>query len=372
MTQVQAPPGEQLLFQAVVDTLPMSLHVIDRDFRIVVWNRRREEGPFGRPRGEVLGCDLFTVIGEDAAIRAEYERIFDSGQIQVSEVVSRSGCGARIFSVEKVPMRVGEGGEVSHVITFARDITRQRSLERAVVQSEKMAAIGQLTAGIAHEINNPLATIAGCAESMRSRLEDEVSQTERSEIREDALVIEEEAYRLKGILQNLLELSRRGPADGPAYCDPRRVAEKTASLMRHNPKMSGIALEVECAESVAPVSANEDHLVQVMLALLSNAADAVEKEGRVRVAVRPAGEDEVVLSVEDNGPGVPQELRERVFEPFFTTKPPGEGTGLGLAVAYGLVQAHGGRLELASPGERGTRFDVFLPVACRTAAESER
>ncbi|MDQ7008397.1 MAG: ATP-binding protein [Acidobacteriota bacterium] len=371
MTQVQAPPGEQLLFQAVVDALPMSLHVIDRDFRIVVWNRRREEGPFGRPRGEVLGRDLFAVIGEDAAIRREYEQIFAGGQAQVSEVVSHSGCGPRIFSVEKVPMRVGEGEEISHVITFARDITRQRALERAVVQSEKMAAIGQLTAGIAHEINNPLATIAGCAESMRSRLAEAVNDAERSEIQEDALVIEEEAYRLKGVLQNLLELSRRGPADGPAYCDPCRVAERTVNLVRHNPAMAGITLELECAESVPPVSANEDHLVQVMLALLSNAADAVGKDGRVRVDVRAAGDDEVVLSVEDDGPGVPPEIRDRVFEPFFTTKPPGEGTGLGLAVAYGLVQAHGGRLELASSSGRGTCFDVRLPVASRAGAESE-
>ena len=363
---------DQQLFQAVVDALPVSLHTIDRNYRVVVWNRCREEGPFGRPRGEVLGRNLFEIIGEDPAIREEYGEIFRGATPRVSEVISRARHPPRVFRVEKLPMRLDGSGEVSHIITFARDITEQRALERAVIQSEKMAAIGQLTAGIAHEINNPLATIASCAEAMRSRLREGLDEQERAEVREDAQVIEEEAYRCKAILQNLLDLSRTTPASEAAWCDPVRVVQRTANLIQHSPALAGIRVEVDHDAGLPPACASEDHLVQVMLALLSNAADAVAKDGRVSVTVRRHGEGEVVLSVEDDGPGVPEEIQDRVFEPFFTTKPSGRGTGLGLAVAYGIVRAQKGRLEMHSEVGVGTRFDVILPVAAEFAAEVQR
>ncbi len=361
---------ERLLFQAVVDALPLSLHAIDRDFKLVVWNQGREAGAFGRSRGEVLARDLFSVIGEDAALRAEYEEVFESGVGTVSEVVGRASDPPRIYRVEKVPMRLVSGQGVSHVITIGQDVTEQRLIERAMAQTEKMAAIGQLVTGIAHEINNPLATIAGCAEAMRSRLSAPLSDQDRCEVHEDTQLIEDEAYRCKGILQNLLDFSRSEP-EGRNDCDAASVVRRTVRLIGHNKRAADVELEVEIEEDLPPIAACEEHLVQVLLTLLVNAADAAPS-GRIRVRAGLRPPREVVVSVEDDGPGIPLEVQDRVFEPFFTTKPPGKGTGLGLSVAYGLIQAHKGRLEMYSHPGTGTRFDMILPSVSEVMAETTR
>ncbi len=358
------------LFQSVIDTLPVSLHVIDRTFRVMVWNRGREAGPFGRPRGEVLGCNLFSVIGEDAALREEYEQVFATGVSRVVEIEGRAGDPPRVYRVEKVPMRLGEGRDVSHVITFARDVTEERAMERSLAQTDKMAAVGRLAAGIVHEINNPMATIAGCAEAMRNRLINPLSDEDRLELWADAEVVEEEAYRCKDILESLLDFSRSTP-DLETGCDLGDVARRTIRLLRHNRRIAGLELELDIEDDVPQTCGNEDQLVQVLLALLFNAADATSAGGHVRIRVARGDEGSVMLSVEDDGPGIPPEVRERIFEPFFTTKPPGKGTGLGLAVVYGIVQSHEGRMEVISLPGLGTRFDVILPEY-RSAADAER
>jgi len=267
-------------------------------------------------------------------------------------------------------MRLLPDGEVSHVITIGQDVTEQRQMERAMAQTEKMAAIGRLVAGIAHEINNPLATIAGCAESMRARLGESMAEEELADFREDSQLIEDEAYRCKRILQNLLDFARTEPEQGRG-CDPAAVVRRTLQLVKHNPKMSTVSFAVEVDDDLPQLLASADHLVQVLLALIVNAADAAP-EGCITLCartMRTEGGSEVVISVEDDGPGIPRDLQGRVFEPFFTTKPPGQGTGLGLAVAYGLIQVHEGRLEMSSEPGQGTRFEVILPAYAELAME---
>ncbi len=351
---------QRALFQAVVDAMPVSLYAIDRDYRVVVWNRGREAGPFGRPRGEVLGANLFDVVGDEPSLRQEFERVFRTGRPEVVEVETQAGRPRRIFRVEKVPMRLGGAHEVSHVITFARDVTSQRDLERSVAQAEKLAAIGRLAAGIAHEINNPLATIASCAEAMRDRLAGAPGERERRELVDDAAVIEEEAYRCKDILQALLEFARP-PAATTAPCDLERVVERTVRLVRHNPKLRDVMLRTEVEPGLPQPVAHESHLVEALMALVLNAADAAPR-GRITIRAERTEAAGVVLAVEDDGPGVPVELRERIFDPFFTTKPPGQGTGLGLSVVYGLMEALGGRVRVESTAGCGSRFELLLPV----------
>ncbi|UCF69087.1 MAG: PAS domain-containing protein [Acidobacteriota bacterium] len=361
---------QKQLFQEVIDALPVSLHAIDRAFRVVVWNLGREGGPFGRPRGEVLGRSLFSVVGEDAELRNEYERVFGTGEPIISEVESLGGELPRLYRVEKIPMRLGPAGEVSHTITVGRDVTEQRALERSMARADKMSAIGRLAAGIAHEINNPLATIASCAESMRARLQHPIDEDERGEIGADAVVIEQEAYRCKSILGNLLDFSRSSPEDR-SCCLLADLARRTLRLLQHNPRFGDVAIELHADEPVPPALVCEDQLVQVLMALLLNAADAAAPGGTVAVRTRVGPAGEAVISVEDDGPGIPAELHERIFEPFFTTKPPGQGTGLGLAVAYGIVKAHAGRLEMLSHPGLGTRFDVVLPAMAEQPEEVE-
>jgi len=351
--------SERVLFQAVLDALPVSLHAIDRDFRVVVWNRGREDGPLGRPRGEVLGHSLFSVTGDDDALRREYEAIFLDGRARVFEVEGEDP--PRTYRVERLPMRLGSDGGVTHVITFAQDVTEQRSMERSIAQTEKLAAAGRIAAGVAHEIRNPLATIAGCAEALRARLAAPLGPQDRDEVSADAEVIEQEAYRCARILEGLLDFSRIRGASTRRPCDLEAVARRAIFLLRHNPRLAKLRLAIEAEPDLASTQADEDQLVQALLALLLNAADAAA--GRITIRVHAPDEHELAVSVEDDGPGVPSEIRERIFEPFFTTKPPGQGTGLGLSVAYGLVRSHGGRLLLRPGNGTGALFEIVLPVA---------
>jgi two-component system NtrC family sensor kinase len=349
---------EATLFQAVIDAIPVSLYAIDRDFRVVVWNRGREAGPFGRPRGEVLGARLFDIVGEDPGLRGEFEEVFATGEAQVSEVEGRAEVPPRVFRVEKVPMRLGSRGDVTHVITFAQDVTERRALERSMAQAEKLAAVGRLSAGIAHEINNPLATIASCAESLRSRAHEEPG-VPPEELAEDAAIVEEEAYRCKEIVESLLDFSRPA-SETREPCDLCEIAQRTLRLLRHNPKLASLQIDVRVGADLPRPTANPDHLVQALMALVVNAADA-SPDGRLGLSGEQGPDGSLRLSVTDDGPGIPATLQEKIFEPFFTTKPPGLGTGLGLSVVFGLIQAQGGRVEVDTQEGRGSRFTLVLP-----------
>jgi signal transduction histidine kinase len=239
-------------------------------------------------------------------------------------------------------------------------------MERSMAQTDKIAAVGRLAAGIAHEIKNPLATIAGCAEAMQERLRGEFSQADRQEAAEDAAVVEGEAYRCKEILEGLLDFSRSQPSE-PQPCDLDSLARRAVRLLRHNPRVDSMTIELNIAPDLPQPLVNEDQIVQVLLALVLNAADAAPR-GRITISARRGPHGEAILSVEDDGPGVPREIQGRIFEPFFTTKPTGQGTGLGLAVAYGLVKAHGGQLDLIPQSGRGARFDIVLPAGAEVMA----
>jgi two-component system NtrC family sensor kinase len=360
--------SQRALFQGVIDTIPFSLYAIDREYRVVVWNRGREAGPFGRPRQSVLGESIFGAVGEQVQLRQEFAEVFESGLPQTTEVAGSAGGPPRIFRVEKIPMRLGSGGEITHVINFARDVTDQRRMERTMAQAEKLAAVGRLAAGIAHEINNPLATIAGTAEALRYALADGVVGSESDELAQDTRVIEEEAYRCKEILQSLLDFSR-SPSEERERVDLAWVAKRTVRLLRHNPKLARATLRVEIEEQEAAVLGNENALIEALMALILNAADA-SPEGNIVVRAGLDAEGHPLLGVSDDGPGIPAGIRERICEPFFTTKPPGQGTGLGLSVVYGLVQAHEGELDIQSSPETGSRFTMVFPE-CRESIDRE-
>lgn len=351
--------SQRALFQAVIDSIPFSLYAIDRDYRVVVWNRGREAGPFGRPRQSVLGESIFGAVGEQARLREEFAEVFESGLPRITEVEGSAGGPQRMFRVEKIPMRLGSADEITHVINFARDVTAQRRMERTMAQAEKLAAVGRLAAGIAHEINNPLATIAGTAEALRYALSDAVPSSEGDELAQDAKVIEEEAYRCKEILQSLLDFSR-SPSGESESVDLAWVAKRTVRLLRHNPKLARNELRLELADESVSVLGNENALVEALMALILNAADATP-EGSIVVSATVDESGRPRLGVSDDGPGIPADIRERICEPFFTTKPPGQGTGLGLSVVYGLVQAHEGELDIQSSPGAGSRFTMVFP-----------
>jgi signal transduction histidine kinase len=222
-----------------------------------------------------------------------------------------------------------------------------------LVESEKLAGIGRLAAGVAHEINNPLGVILGYARLLRRQATPQAA--------EDLAVIEEETLRAKAIVDGLLDLSRPLPAGGERV-DLRALADDVVSRLREARLLDGVEVSVR---GTASAPGHPEKLRQVLVNLLRNAAEAAGRGGRVAIAV---GEREGVaeVTVEDSGPGLAPELRPRLFEPFFTTKP--SGTGLGLAVSRAIARAHGGELAADAAEGGGARFALRLPRG--TAAPS--
>jgi signal transduction histidine kinase len=218
-----------------------------------------------------------------------------------------------------------------------------------LVQSEKLAGIGRLAAGVAHEINNPLAVILGYVRVLRRRSEGQLAA--------DLGVVEDEAVRAQEIVEGLLDLSRPlSAAREPVELEP--LCREVVARLEESGRLSGATVEVGGA---ARVEGHPQKLRQVVLNLVKNAAEAAGPGGRVVVRITAGPDGGALLAVSDSGPGLSPAARERLFEPFFTTKP--SGTGLGLAVSLGIVQAHGGTLDVDVPPEGGARFTIRLPAA---------
>ncbi|MBD0325667.1 MAG: PAS domain-containing protein, partial [Pyrinomonadaceae bacterium] len=357
--------------EAIIDSLPVSLYAIDSDYRIVAWNRNRELGGQGIPRGAVLGRNIFQVLTRQRReiLEREFARAFESGAIERIEQETTDANGAtHHWLVSKVPMRA-EGGEVSHVITVGEDITPRVEANRAVARAEKLAAVGRLAAGVVHEINNPLATISACAEALESRAREGAfdSSPEAEDLREYLGLIRSEAFRCKTITNGLLDFSRARVGEH-APVDVAGVIESAARLVAHQKRGAKVEITTEVSPDVTAISGDEGQLQQAVIALSTNAIDAMPEGGRLTLGARNEG-DHVLIEVSDTGVGIAPENLTKIFDPFFTTKEVGRGTGLGLAVCYGIVTEHGGRLEVQSAIGKGTTFTISLPAAIPSDGE---
>lgn len=353
--------------EAIIDTLPVSLYAIDRAHRVVAWNRNRELGGQGIPRRDVLGRNIFDVLTRQprAVMEGEFERAFETGEIERIEQEGTAKDGSpRHWLVSKVPMRI-DGDEVSHVITVGEDITTRVLAGRAIARSEKLAAVGRLAAGVVHEINNPLATISACAEALESRVTEGAYGTspEVEDLREYLQLIRSEAFRCKQITNGLLDFSR-ARAGEHAPVNVSEVVESAARLLLHQKRGVAIRIEVEVTEKLPLISGDMGQLQQAVIILAENAIDAMPEGGTLTLRARRDGNDYAAcIEVRDTGQGIPPEISERIFDPFFTTKEIGRGTGLGLAVCYGIVTEHGGRITVDSTVGRGSTFNITLPAA---------
>jgi two-component system NtrC family sensor kinase len=249
------------------------------------------------------------------------------------------------------------------------DLDRQVQLQtREVIRNEQLASVGFLAAGVAHEINNPLASIAMCAESLESRLKSLPSGDADAQVTRRYLeLIQNEAFRCKGITEKLLDFSRLGEVRRQATAIVALVAD-VADMLRHVGRFSGKSIEIEEGPDVL-VMVNPQEIKQVVLNLIVNALDCVEEAGHVRVGVKRSGPD-AILTFTDDGCGMTEEVLEHLFEPFFTRRKAGQGTGLGLSIVHRIVADHGGRIEASSAGPgMGSTFRVTLPIAEVVAKE---
>ncbi|HEX6243639.1 MAG TPA: ATP-binding protein, partial [Polyangiales bacterium] len=240
-----------------------------------------------------------------------------------------------------------------------RTTTELGSTRDQLVRSEKLASVGRLAAGVAHEIGNPLAAITGLIELLQLG---GLSQAEHDEFLSR---VRGETERIHRIIRELLDYSRARPseASAPACGDLASVVEEAVKLIAPQKDLRLVTIEVRVHDDRPWVKAPADELTQVVLNLLLNAADAVAGEGTILVELRRCADAQIELSVTDSGPGIPEALLGRVFDPFFTTKPAGKGTGLGLAVCMSLVERYGGKIAAENTKGGGARFVISLPAA---------
>lgn len=354
--------------EAIIDSLPVSLYAIDHDYAIVAWNRNRELGGQGIPRNDVMGRNIFGVLTRQPreTLEREFKRAFETGRIEriEQETTTRDG-ETKHWLVSKVPMR-DEGGAVSHVITVGEDITARVEANRAVARSEKLAAVGRLAAGVVHEINNPLATISACAEALESRVAEGTfgASPEVDDLRDYLQLIRSEAFRCKQITNGLLDFSRaRAGRHAPVFISD--VLELAARLLIHQRRGERVEILTEADDRDLQVLGDEGQLQQAVITLAENAIDAMPQGGTLTLRARRGEGASVLVEVADTGIGIAQENLAKIFDPFYTTKEVGRGTGLGLAVCYGIVTEHGGRISVESTVGRGTTFTVTLPATSR-------
>ncbi len=347
----------------IIDSLPVGLYVIDRAYRIRAWNRKRETGTQGVSREDAVGREVFEVLDRQPRdlLKREFDRVFDGGEMQQMEMESRASGDTRYYRITKIPMRQ-VGADISHVITIGEDITEWREAQQRLAETEKLAAVGQLAAGVMHEINNPLATILACSEALALRNED-LAPGVRHAFEEYLKIIDAEVQRCRRIVDGLLDFSRPKSRD-TRNVDVNALLDQTLFLLKHHSDFKRLTVVRELTSGLPQLKGDGERLIQGFMALMLNAMDAMESRGvlTLRSRLNPERRDELLVEFIDTGSGIKEELLPKIFEPFFTTKPPGRGTGLGLSICYGIIAEHRGRIEVESQVGVGSNFKVYLPL----------
>lgn len=308
----------------------------------------------GVEEADLIGCDFRRTIFGRSDAAAKLIESARGGEATVPVLVQPEA-GGRFLRLAMAPLHAGDGA----IVVLVEDVTQQRALEAQLFQNEKMAAIGQLVSGVAHELNNPLTSIAGLSEFL-------LEQAPATDASRHLRVIHEQAERAGRIVRNLLTFVRKGtPEQAPA--DLNDIVRRTVSLAAYQMKLREVEFESRLLPEPVVVLGDQHELQQVLLNLLTNAGQAVAElpRGRRRMVVVETRRQDgcAMLVVRDSGNGVPAEFVPNLFTPFFTTKAAGDGTGLGLSLSYGLVQAHGGSLSYAEAAGGGAEFTVALPEA---------
>ena len=347
--------------QKILNTTQSMILVLDTAGLISYANRRCFEA--GYREAELIGHRLVQLV--ENSDRSDFESALQTTangqQVENLELrVRRSDSSIGHFSVSLSPSR-DESNQVNSVVVVMTDITDAVLLQAKLAHAEKMATIGRLVSGVAHEVNNPLAAILGFTDLL---LEDpQIPESAREELQ----IILRETQRTKEIVQGLLSFARQRPAQREPM-QVNAILRQTIRLRSYDFSSHGVEVTEEFNENLQMAVGDPQQLQQVFLNILNNAYDAIQESGnhgKIRIRTRQTT-DFIEVAFIDNGTGVREP--ERIFDPFFTTKPAGKGTGLGLSICYGIVRAHGGEISCwNNEGESGSTFVVRLPIATETA-----
>jgi len=355
---------QQEFARRLIDSFPDLIFVVDT-------NRRYT---FVSPKAaEVLGYEPNELIG-----MLYGERTHPEDQSAVMSVYDDLVHGRRNFASIEIRNRHKSGewrrvrcnfsplfdvnGAIEGIVISGRDITEMRRLEEQLIQAEKLAAMGQMLAGVAHELNNPLTAILGASELVRDRVGLDENTKRQLEM------THRQARRAARIVQNLLEFSRPASPQKKAL-DLNAVVDRTLQLHEHSLRRNAIEVDFSSSPGLPPTVGDANQLIQVFLNLISNAEQAIREirpSGRIQIRLGQSG-SRIFATVQDDGVGIKPEDLPRVFDPFFTTKRPGGGTGLGLSICLSIIREHGGDIEVEALPAGGAAFTVFLPATSTSA-----
>lgn len=341
------------MWQATFDAIRDPVIIISQDFDIERANLSTSK---------MSGTDIKGIIGkkcykafagrENICEGCPLSNALDKNSACVSKLNNR--IGGRDFEASAYPYPGGETRSKAAVIHY-RDISEEKRLQQELIQQEKMAAIGMLAGGVAHEINNPLGGILAFTQLIMRELKEE------DPIKADLSEVEKAAIRCKKIVADLLDFSRSSSGHEKHLLDVNLLIEKIVPFIKTELKSYNVNLKLNLMPDLPKVNGSPNRLQQVFLNLLTNACQSMAHGGDLVVRTYKAAED-VCVAVEDTGHGISPEHLSKVFDPFFTTKAPGKGTGLGLSISYRIIKEHDGLIKVESEKEVGTRFTVRLPA----------
>jgi PAS domain S-box-containing protein len=375
----------QQLLKEVTDGIEEGIMLLSRDFQIL-WANKKIYELTGLKEGEIIGSHCYRITHHlEEPCKAPYDicpvyEVLKTGKL-VSVIHTHFDKKGKEFYAEVTayPIRDAEGNIIQFV-HLVRDVTEkiraERELEEAyrklkstqaqLIQSAKMASVGQLAAGLAHEINNPLTGVLNNAQLIKMQIEQGVDSS-ILEFKEIIDVIEESALRCKNITKSLLDFSRASKASIQPLSINEAI-ENVVKLIEHELRLENITIQKELQASLPPVRGNFQLLQEVFMNIIVNARWAIQKKSKTEagfITIKTqydAGEGRVNIFISDTGVGIPDEALNKIFDPFFTTKEIGEGTGLGLSVVYGIIKEHQGTIEVESQLGKGTTFKITLPV----------
>jgi two-component system, NtrC family, sensor kinase len=336
---------------------------IDRAWRITACNRALLE-LVGFARENVLGRDLRDFIAADqrnhltsafaAALHGQHHTA-----VTVALPTRKNGTVRTVWSIAPVGRAGATGGPIEAVVAIGQDMSQIEALQEQIVRAERLATLGELAAGVVHELNNPLTSITVYAEYLVRKLE--LQGAEPSDI-EKLRRIGASAQRILRFSRDLVQYARPSGRDLEPI-DLAAVVRQSVSICEHLVERGGVTLGIELDPELPVVRAISGQLEQVLINLITNAVHAVENGGRVMVRAQADERARVWLEVADSGPGISEEDHERIFEPFFTTKPDGKGTGLGLPIVRNIVEQHHGEIQVSRSDLGGAAFRVILPIS---------
>lgn len=345
------------ILRALFDSIPVSMYIVDRKYNLIAVNMDRGKR-INTPPNELVGRRCYEALYNLDDICPDckvIETLFGGKTTTRTKREWQKDDQVQEWEISTYPI-YDDADQVTQAILFEQDVTEKRRLEANLAQSEKLAAVGQLAAGLAHEINNPLTAIIANTQLLQRELKDDADKLELVDL------ISRAGQRAAQVVRNLLDLARKEEVLFEAT-DVNQTLHRAISLMQHELVSRSITLVYEPAEDLPQIMASQDRLQGVWVNLLANAIDSFDEseEREIRIATS-ATSSEVRVIISDTGKGIPPEKLNRIFEPFYTTKAPGKGTGLGLSLVHRIIKQHGGSIHVDSQIGVGTIFTVSMPI----------